>query len=90
MQQQPKFSFNFYRFIGPDGNRTTEFVRDYSLADGMRGLVDRNPEHIKIANQRVNDWAATKNVTVNPQEPFPSEKHPGKVWLEFRFSGLTL
>ena len=87
---QLKFTFNFYKFTGGEGHRTTEIVREYSTADGMRGLVDRNPSHIQEATQRVNEWAASKGLTVNAQEPYPSEKYPGKVWLEFRFNGLTL
>ena len=86
----PKFTFNFYRFVGGEGHRTTEIVRDYSHADGMRGLIDRTPEHIKQATERVVEWASSKGCTVASQEPYPSEKYPGKVWLEFRFGGLTL
>ena len=86
----PKFTFHFYRFVGMEGNRSTEFVRDCTQADGMRGLVERNQEHISLATERAKEWAASKSLTLNPQEPFPSEKYPGKVWLEFRFGGLTL
>ncbi len=86
----PTFTFDFYRFVGTNGNRATEIVPDYTQADGMRGLVDRNPQHIQLATQRVHDWAQSKGLTLNAQEPFPSEKYPGKVWLEFRFGGLTL
>jgi hypothetical protein len=85
-----KFTFTFYRFVGPEGHRTTEITRSFSDADGMRGLVERNPEQIKLAVERATQWADTKGITASAQEPFPSEKHPGKVWLEFRFGGLTL
>ena len=85
-----KFTFTFYRFVGPEKHRTTEVVRDFNQADGMRGLVDRNPDLIAIAAKRAVEWADSRNITLSAQEPFPSEKHPGKVWLEFRFGGLTL
>jgi len=85
-----KFTFHFYRFTGTDTNRTTEIVKDFSQADGMRGLVDRSAEEIQVAAERVIDWALTKGISLTAQEPFPSEKYPGKVWLEFRFGGLTL
>jgi len=85
-----KFTFHFYRFTGTDTNRTTEIVRDYSKADGMRGLVNRSAEEVEVATERVIDWAVTKGIALNRQEPFTSEKYPGKVWLEFRFGGLTL
>lgn len=86
----PQFTFHFYRFVGSNGSRTTEVVRDYNQADGMRGLVDRNAKSIEQATERVSEWAHAKDIAVSPQEPFPSQKHPGKVWLEYRFGGLTL
>ncbi len=86
----PKFSFTFYRFTGEGAAKPTEIVRDYNQADGMRGLVDRNPQQVQLATQRVNEWAESKGLTVSAQEPFPSEKYPGKVWLEFRCGGLSL
>ena len=86
----PKFTFNFYRFVGSENNRYTESVRDYTQADGMRGIVERTPQQIQLATQKVNEWATSKAISLNAQEPFPSEKYPGKVWLEFRFGGLTL
>lgn len=73
-----KYTFNFYRFIGTIGNRSTEFVRDYTLADGMRGLVDRKTEEIQLARERVQEWVTSKGITVNPLDPFPSMKYPGK------------
>jgi len=85
-----KFNFSFYRFVGNEGHRTTEIVRDFNQADGMRSLVDKDPNVITTAIQRVSDWATSKGLTANSQEPYPSEKYPGKVWLEFRFNGLTL
>ena len=86
----PQFTFNFYKFTGTNGDRHTELVRDHSQADGMRGLVERNQKHIELATERAVQWGETKGLTLNPQEPYPSEKYPGKVWLEFRFGGLTL
>lgn len=89
-QTAPRFSFTFYRFIGPEGNRTTEVVRDFALADGMRALLEGSAKTLEVARERVSEWSTSKGITVNPQEPFPSEKHPGKVWLDFRFGGLVL
>ncbi len=86
----PTFVFDFYRFVGSNGNRTTEMVRDYTQADGMRGLVDRDPKQVQLARERVEAWAASKGISISAQEPFPSEKYPGKVWLEYRFGGLSL
>jgi hypothetical protein len=86
----PKFSFTFFRFTGSEGSRTTEIVRDFNQADGMRSLIDRSQKHIELAVQRVNEWATSKSLSICIQEPFPSEKHPGRVWLEVRFGGLTL
>ena len=85
-----RYNFNFYRFIGPKDQRTTELVRDYSQADGMRGLVTQDQRHIELATQRVQAWAMSEGLPINVREPFPSEKYPGKVWLEFRFGGITL
>ncbi len=87
---QPSFRFTFYRFVGPRGNRTTEVVRDLSIADGMRSLVDQKKEDISACCERVQRWASTTGLSLRTTEPFPSSKHPGKVWLEFRFDGLTL
>ena len=87
--QAQKFTFSFYRFVG-NGIRSTEIVRDYTAADGMRSLVDRKPEIVQLANQRAFEWAESKGLTMTAQEPFPSEKYPGKCWIEFRFGGLTL
>jgi hypothetical protein len=88
--QQSSFTFNFYRFIGTAGHRTTEIVRDFKLADGMRGLVDRTPDQIQTATQKVSDWASSNGLSVTTQEPYPSAKYTGKVWLEFRFGGISL
>jgi hypothetical protein len=84
----PKFTFTFYRFTGTEGHRTTEITRDFDQADGMRGLIERS--YIQAATTRVTDWASSKGISVSSQEPYPSEKYPGKIWLEFRFGGLTL
>lgn len=85
-----RFTFSFYRFTGEKGKRTTETVRDYSSADGMKGLIDHQTEAIEEATQRVLDWARSRHLSVTPRQPFPSAKYPAKVWLEFRFAGLTL
>ena len=84
------FTFNFYRFVGTVGHRSTELVRDHSIADGMRGLVEKSPEQIQLASTRVNEWAKQHGITINTKKPYPSDKYPGRVWLEFRFAGLTL
>ena len=88
--EAPKFTFTFYRFTGIEGHRTTELVRDYAQADGMRALVERKEQVVAEAINRVQAWASSKGFSINAQEPYPSEKHSGKVWLEFRFGGLTL
>lgn len=82
--------FRFYRFIGPPGQRTTEVIRDYTIADGMRALVDQRKQAIDDATSRAVNWATSKGLSLKVKEPFPSSKHPGKVWLEARISGLTL
>lgn len=90
MSTMPQFSFQYFRFTGPEDGRRTERVREVNQADGMRGLVDRNPKLIEVAHQRVLEWASDQGIAVTTHEPFPSEKHPGKVWLEYRFGGLAL
>ncbi len=87
---QPSFKFTFYRFCGQHGSRTTEVVKDLSIADGMRGLVDQKKEEINACCERVQQWASSTGISLKVIDPFPSTKHPGKVWLEFRFGGLTL
>ena len=84
------FVFRFYRFIGPVGQRTTELIRDYAQADGMRGLVDHNQKAVDEAVNKLVAWAASKGVSLKILDPFPSTKYPGKVWLEARLTGLTL
>jgi hypothetical protein len=83
-------TFTFYRFTGSNGHRTTEIVRDFNLADGMKGLVEHNPQQIQQVKERVEDWASSKGISLKTKEPFPSSKYPGKVWLEFRITGLTI
>jgi hypothetical protein len=90
MATMPQFTFTFFRFTGPENARKTERVREFNDADGMRGLIDRNPKLIEAAHEKVIDWVSAKGVAVTCHEPFPSEKYPGKVWLEYRFGGLTL
>jgi len=60
MNTAPQFTFHFYRFIGTNGSRTTEVVRDYTQADGMRSLVDRNAKFIELATERAAEWAFPK------------------------------
>lgn len=89
MDNNTKFTFTFYRFTGQKGNRSTELTRDYNQADGMRSLIEAKPEQVQLAQQRVNAWVDSKGITVIAQEPYPSTKYPGKVWLEYRFGGLA-
>lgn len=49
MSTSPHFTFNFYPFVGTNGSRTTELVRDRVTADEMRALFDRNTKLIEIA-----------------------------------------
>lgn len=82
------FSFRFFRFIGTPGNRTTEIVRDHTVADGMRGIVDSSVRD--VADSKVTAWATEKGLTLIAKEPFPSERYAGKIWLEYQFGGITL
>jgi hypothetical protein len=86
--QNSSFNFTLYRFTGPRANRSTEIVRDVTIADGMRTLISRDV--ISEAHTRVATWATQRGISVLPHEPYPSRKHPGMVWLEYRFCGLTL
>ena len=90
MHSTAKFIYNFFRFTGSDEDRKTEFVRDYRIADGIRSLVDQKEEVIRLATEKVISWAASKGITLNVKPPYPSQKYPGKAWIEFRFTGLTL
>jgi hypothetical protein len=85
---QPQYTFTFYRFVTSDGRTTTKVVRDLSDADGMRGLITKN--QLQEATQRVNGWASSKGISTFPQPLYPSAKYPGRMWLDFRFGGLTL
>ena len=87
---ETNFRFTFYRFVGPRGNRSTELVRDVSLADGMRGLVDAKNEAINACRDKVQAWASSIGISLRSNAPYPSPKYPGKVWVDFRFGGLTL
>ena len=82
------FSFRFFRFIGTPGNRTTEIVRDYAVADGMRGIVDSSAR--EVADSRIVAWATEKGLSLTAKEPFPSQRYAGKVWLEYHLGGITL
>ena len=88
MDTTSQYIFIFYRFVTLDGRTTTKVVRDLSDADGMRGLITKN--QLQEATQRVNGWTSSKGITSSPQPLFPSTKYPGKLWLDFRFGGLTL
>jgi len=88
MSDIPKFSFTLFRFTGPKGQRSTETVRDLSIVHGMRAMVDH--ESITSCRQRVTDWAEAKDIGLTAIDPFPSNRYPGKYWLEFRFTGLVL
>ncbi len=85
---QPKFNFNFYRFERAAGAVTTVPVRDASHADGMKTLIDT--QHSTIVKERVAQWAVKNNINLSEKSPFPSSKYPGKVWIEYRFGGITL
>ena len=84
------FTFTLFRFIGPKGSRTMEIVRDFSVADGMRALVENSERSITTCRSRVQAWADTHGLAVIPLEPYPSARYPGKAWLEFRFGSLML
>ena len=90
MQDTPLFQFRLYRFTGPREARTTELVREVALADGMRTVINNDKTTIQACCERVREWAASKGLNVTAQEPFPSVKYQGKVWLEFRFGGMIL
>lgn len=83
------FQFSFYRLITLQGKRSTELVRDFNTTDGTRGLVDQHEQATQTCRERVEKWAVSKAITVKANVPYPS-KHPGKVWLEYRFGGITL
>ena len=89
-QAIPQFKFNFYHFINANGKRTTELTRHHTDADGMRSLVDSNPTFIELATKKAVEWANSHSISIIRNDPFPSQKYPGKVWLEFRFGGLSL
>ena len=88
MDTTSQYTFTFYRFVSSDGRTTTKVVRDFSEADGMRGLITKN--QLQEATQRVNGWASSNGVSTSPQPLYPSTKYPGKFWLDLRFGGLTL
>ena len=62
-------TFNFYRFVGTVGHRSTELVRDYRIADGVRSLVNQTDAEIKIATEKVITWAKSKGITLNVKSP---------------------
>lgn len=88
--QTPTFRFSLYRFVGPKGHRTTEIVKDLTLAHGMRTVVEGDENIIELCKRKVLEWANSKGIYVIPRDPYPSAKYPGKVWLEFRFGSFTL
>ena len=85
---QPSFHFTLYRFVGPQGERTTAVVRDISIADGMRSLFDQNKSVIKVCRESVQSWAAHQGLCISAKEPFPSTKHMARSGLSFD-SGLS-
>ena len=88
---QQQFNFFFYRFNRDNGKLTTELVRNASEADGMKSLIINNSNQVAEAVNKVEEWAKTHGITLkNTGRPYPSAKHPGKAWLDFRFGGLTL
>jgi hypothetical protein len=82
--------FTLYRFVGDKGKRTTQIVRDPFIADGMRTLLPGDKDTLTQVNQKVHQWASDHGFTILPHDPYPSTKHPGMVWLEYRFCGLVL
>ena len=84
------FSFTFYRFERNGRSITTTIVRNFDDADGLRGIVNSDDKEISTATEKVRKWAESQGLAVSYKEPYPSEKHPGKVWLDFQFGGLTL
>jgi len=88
---EQKFNFFFYRFNRDSGQLTTELVRNYSEADGMKSLIDLGSNQVSEAITRAVSWAETHGISLrHTGKPYPSTKHPGKAWLDFRFGGLTL
>ena len=85
---QPTFTFNFFRFDRSSGTTTTIPVRDASYADGMKTLIDT--QYATLVKERVAGWAVKNNINLSEKPPYPSIKYPGKVWIEYRFGGLTL
>ncbi len=84
------FNFKFYRFTSMNDRRTTELVKDYSIADGMKGLIDNTPQQLLTALAKVQDWAMQHGLGFSYADPYPSTKYPGKAWLDIHFSGLIL
>jgi hypothetical protein len=56
-----KFSFTLFRFTGPKGNRITETVCDFSVADGMRALVENSEKSLSSCCLRVQAYPLSRN-----------------------------
>ena len=75
------FTYNFYRFVGTAGNRSTELVRDHRIADGVRSLVDQTDAEIKLATEKVISWGKSNGITLCLKSPHPSMKYPSNHYL---------
>ena len=85
---QPQYTFTFYRFTTNDGKAKVGMVRDAANADGMRALISKT--QLEDVTDRVTSWATEKGISITAQPLYPSTKYPGKMWIDFRFGGLTL
>ena len=83
----PTFDFDYYRFNGK-GNRPVR-VSSPEQADFMRSRYSIEESLVNTVCERVAAWGSRRGIGVIPKSPFPSNQD-GKVWLEFRFGGLTL
>ena len=83
-------NFSYYRFTEVNNKKTTQVVKDFSIADGMKGLIDNTPQHFSLALNKIKDWAIQKGIGFSYSDPYPSNKYPGKAWIDVRFNGLTL
>ena len=81
------FDFDFYRFTGK-GERPT-LVPTPHQAHFMRSRYSVDQQLVDAAMGRVMKWSHERGIAVNAKAPYPSNR-PGKVWLEFRFGGLSL
>ena len=82
--------FNYYKFAEINNRKTTQVVREFSIADGMKALIDNTPQHFHTAINKVKDWASQKGIGFSYSDPYPSTKYPGKAWIDVHFNRLTL